>query len=64
VDPTVYRVVLEGDRWRVAQGDSVIGPFVSKDDAISFARKFAQADPPSRVVVTNPDGTIHEEAYR
>jgi hypothetical protein len=58
----VYRVHASDGRWSVTkEGEDQPREFVGRDAALAEARRLADADQPSRVVVDNGDGILLEE---
>lgn len=57
----VYRVVPDGEDWKVTHAGQTLSTHTNKDDAIETARTVAKANQPSQVVVHKQDGTIQTE---
>jgi hypothetical protein len=60
----VYRVTSPSDgRWVVAKEgeDKLLASRPTREAATELAFEFASADPPSKVVIENPDGTLEDE---
>jgi hypothetical protein len=58
----VYRVVSEGDNWKVTREDgTVITTHATKEDAIAAAVAMATASRPSQLMIEREDGTWEEE---
>jgi len=59
----VYRVQLLEGRWTVIkEGESGRGAgFASREEALAEARRLADADQPSKVILGDGDGIILEE---
>jgi len=59
---TVYHLLPEGDNWavRLEGGDKDLEQAGTKKAALDLARKLAQSNEPSRLVVHRADGTIQD----
>ena len=57
----VFRVVPDGNYWRVRHGGTTLATSYTKDDAITKGRSYAIANQPSQLVIHRANGTIETE---
>ena len=59
----VYRVEPRADRWTIKKegGGQPLGGFASREDAMAEARRLADANQPSKIILGDGDGIILEE---
>lgn len=57
----VYRVRPDGDTWQVSRNGATLNTFDEKDTAVTEARRMAEVEEPSELVIHTRHDLIDEE---